>query len=183
MTFDYLKFAQSLDSYTGMDVKDEHNGQNGWIKWSHSDSDSVYNQVVEYTYDDKDSGETLGYRTWYMETSLMKSDNGKPTGMFVSVKIDYERNTGDDHIILITGFDVNGYLQVAQASIQFNGNSKDNLVIAPIRSSDIALSMYNTIHDLQKDVDYGGPTDNAGRKSFAYITQLHIYAITSAVSV
>lgn len=182
MNFDYNKFAQALDSYTGMDVKDENNGEDGWVKWTKSNSNSVYNQVVEYEYDDQDSGKTLSYRSWYMETSTMKSEGG----MIVSVKIDYERDTGDDHIILITCFDVNGKIIVAQCSIQFHGASQDNLTIAPITANDtndIALSMYNQLHDLQQDVDYGGSTDNAGRKSFAYITQLHIYAMTNAVSV
>ncbi|MEZ4784630.1 MAG: hypothetical protein R3F28_11240 [Candidatus Kapaibacterium sp.] len=182
MKFDYNQFAQSLDSYTDMDVKDEHNGNDGWVKWSGSSSNSIYNQVIEYTYSDQTSGKTLQYRSWYMETSTMKSDGG----MIVSVKIDYERSTGDDHIILIAGYDVNGYINFAQCSIQFHGASQDNLTVAPITSSDttdIALTMYNTLYDLQKNVDYGGSTDNAGRKSFAYITQLHIYAMNASVKV
>src|SRR5215217_4247329 len=164
MNFDYNKFAQSLDAASGMDVKDEKNGKYGWVKWNNS-SDSLYNQVVEFEYDDKKDNETLAFRSWYMETSVMKSDGG----MIVSVKIDYERNTGDDHIILIAGFDATAKLTFAQCSVQFNGNSKENFSIPPITTGDIAQSMYDQMNNKQKNEDYGGATDNAGRKSFPYI--------------
>lgn len=178
MKYDYNQFAKSLDAAKDMDVKDENNGKNGWVKWSGSSSSSLYNQVIEFEYDDSKDDEQLRFRSWYMETSVMKSEGG----MIVSVKIDYERNTGDDHIILITGFDVNAKLNFAQCSVQFHGASDDNFSIAPVTGSNIAQDMYNQMYNKQKNVDYGGPTDNAGRKSFGYIAQVHINAIASAVS-
>jgi hypothetical protein len=179
MKFDYNQFAKSIDTYAGMDVSDENNGKYGWVQWD-SNSSNAYNQVLEYKY--TDSHDTYNFRSWHQETSVMKNNGG----MIVSVKIDYERETGDDHIILITGYDLHGKLNVAQVSIQFHGDSGDDLTIAPIKASqtsDIPTAIYNAIATKQNGVDYGGDTDNHGRKSFPIITKNNILAMMAAVSV
>lgn len=178
MNFDYNQFAKSIDTYSGMDVSDENNGKNGWVQWD-NDSSNAYNQVLEMKY--TDSHDTYHFRTWHQETSVMKNNGG----MIVSVKIDYERTTGDDHIILITGYDLHGTLNVAQVSIQFHGASDKDLTIAPItssKSSDIPSAIYDAISSAQNGVDYGGDTDNHGRKSFPILTKYNILAMMSAVS-
>ena len=112
-------------------------------------------------------------------------------GMIVSSKIDYERNTGDDHIILITGFDQHGVLNFAQTSIQFNGDSDDDIVTDPINQNTPYLyhtddtiidKIYWTVNNAQSGVDYGGTTDNGGRKSFPEIIKRNIMAIQSAIT-
>lgn len=173
-------FADSLDSYSGINVHSESNGHHGWVAWSGDKND--YNQVVEYTYSDKPSGESLDYRSWYPEVTVMPGN----VSLTVSLKIDYERSTGDDHLILQCNLDSSGQLLTAQASVQFHGAEDKNLTIEPLAPAnvpggDLPLAMYNALHNAQENVDYGGKTDNAGRKSFAYIAQLHLYAFSKSV--
>ena len=184
MNFNYNTFAQNIDTYDNFDVSDENNGSHGWVQWSESSSTSVFNQVLEF----KLQGDELyHFRTWHHEISVMK-ENG---GMIVSSKIDYERNTGDDHIILITGYDQHGVLNFAQTSIQFHGASDDDIVTDPINKNTPYLyhtddtiidKVYWTVHNAQSGVDYGGTTDNGGRKSFPEVIKRNMMAIQSAVT-
>lgn len=181
LDFSHATFAQALDERPGINVKSAKTN-NGWVAWD-DDSSNRYNQVVEYVYSDPASGKDLNYRSWYMETSFMKGG----AGLVVSVKIDYERTTGDDHLILVCIFNTQANTELMQASIQFHGASQDNLIIAPINQSmsngDMAQALHDQIVRQRGSVDYGGDTDNAGRKALADIAKFHVQAFEVATTV
>jgi hypothetical protein len=171
MKFDYNKFADNLESTKNVDV-DNHSQNHGWHNFNLFNN-TLYNQVVEYTYSNGDGD--FDYRTWYQETSFMKSGGG----MLISVKIDFERVTGDDHIILIAAYSMDKALVAAQASVQISGNSP---IITPmINSGNIVDGIYNSIKgQLKSSYGIDGTTD--GRHTYPDVTKINLNAMTGAVT-
>ncbi|MEZ5015622.1 MAG: hypothetical protein R2800_01100 [Flavipsychrobacter sp.] len=167
MTFDHNTFATELGSQNEITIS------KSWFQWANT-SGSL-NTTMEYM----KGGDT--YRTWYQETSNMKED----AGMLVSCKIDYERATGDDHIILLTGFAItqDGPKMIfAQASVQFHGSEDNNIVGAPVKSGDMAQGVYDSLSAILSD-NFGEVDDStAGRQTLPEIAKLNVAAMQAAVS-
>ncbi|TDB64066.1 hypothetical protein [Arundinibacter roseus] len=175
MNFNYNTFAQKLDGYSGMDVDDEHTNY-GWVQWDKKSTDD-FNKVVKYTYEN--SKGTFHYETWHQETSLMKQN----AGMMVSAKIDFNRGTGDDHIILMAGFNHKADLIFAQASVQFHGHEDANIITSPITSGDIAQGLQDAIQEQILD-SYGHVDDSTdGRHTLPYIAKVNLEAMDEATSI
>jgi hypothetical protein len=98
LTLDYNKFAAMLDSVSGVNV---HSAKTNYGWFGKDGDNNPFCQVVEYEFEDSD-GDQAHYRTWHMETLLMKQNQG----LIVSSKIDRIRGVveKDDHIVLICGF-------------------------------------------------------------------------------
>lgn len=174
MNFNYNTFAQKLDGYSGMDVDDEHDND-GWVQWDKGSTDD-FNKVVHYTFKN-DDGE-FEYETWHQETSLVPGG----VGMMASCKIDFNRTSGDDHIVVMSGFDVDGKMNFAQASVQFHGSEDDNIITSQITSSDIPQGVFNAIKSGLKD-SYGHIDDSTeGRHTLPDIAKANLQAMAAAVS-
>lgn len=174
LTLDYNKFAQYLDAINGVNVHSAKTNY-GWFGWD--DDNNPFCQVIEYEYEDSD-GDQAQYRSWHMETSLMKQNQG----LIVSTKIDHIRGgvEKDDHIILICGFNAAGALVVAQASVQITSDSDENLTVAPVTLAMAGSSekIDNVVHDQIAKKDF----KNAGRNTIAALVQANIIALRSAVT-
>lgn len=186
IALDYNSFPGGLESTDNLNIPDFKSTDDGAKAWKYYDSDhtSAYNKVVSFQFQNQVPGDDdpLNYRTWYMETSTI----GANMGLIVSCKIDYDRGSKDDHLILICAFDSAGKLMLAQASVQFHGADDKNFTVAPITSDkaahgDVAQALYDTMHDQQKKVDYGDDRDNAGRKGYAYVAKSVAQSLTKAV--
>ncbi|MFN3851870.1 MAG: hypothetical protein ACK4NY_20700 [Spirosomataceae bacterium] len=169
MTFNHSTFATALDGYSGISIS------KSWYQWG--GTTGSLNTVMDY-----DKGD-YGYRTWYQETSSMKENSG----MLVSCKIDFKRTTGDDHIIILTGFQAtsNGPQMVfAQASVQFHGDEDDNIIGTPVTSGDMGQGIYDTLNAQIQGKDFGGGVDSTadGRHTLPDIARANINSILQAVS-
>lgn len=134
-----------------------------------------FNEVVEYKY------QNSNYRTWYHETSISAE-----FGMFVSCKIDYERdNKKDDHITILLGFlspvDVHGSptLIFGQASVQFTSDEDQNIMTQPVTAGDIAEDIYNQIYSTVSTMTVDSTCE--GRRYLADIAKANINAIVSSM--
>lgn len=173
LTLDYNKFAAMLDSVSGVNVHSAKTNY-GWFSW---DGDkNAFCQVIEYEFEDSD-GDQAQYRSWHMETSLMKQDQG----LVVSTKIDHIRGgvEKDDHIILICGFNGAGALVVAQASVQITSDSDQNLTVPPVTLAMAGSSdqIDNLVYDQIAKHDF----KNAGRNTIANLTKANIIALRESV--
>ena len=179
MNFDHNQFSQALGDYTGIEIQDADNNY-GWNGWNLQTD--TYSQVLNY------SKGGFNYRTWYQEFSYSGT-----LGMFVSCKVDYERLTGDDHIIILAGFantNQGTTLVFAQASVEFHGSDNDNndflnIITPPItldQYSDIGQGIYDAINS-QLSANYGlidGTND--GRQTLPDIARANVNSIKSASS-
>lgn len=166
--FNHTSFETNLGNQSGVSISKD------WFQWSNT-SGSL-NQTMEYTKSD------YTYRTWYQESSIM---NGN-IGMLLSCKIDFERTTGDDHIILLLGFSVTPpdnilVCQFAQASVQFHGSEDNNIVGVPVTSGDIAQGIYDSLSAILS-IDFGTVDDTtAGRHTLPDIARLNVTAMLQSV--
>lgn len=165
MNFDHNTFSAALDAQPGITIIKQ------WYQWNNTSGD--LNKTMEYSKDN------FGYRTWYHETSVMSN----AMGMLVSCKIDFERTTGDDHIILLTGFSISPagvVMKFAQASVQFHGSESNNIIGTPVTSGDMAQGIYNSLSSILS-ADFGSIDDStAGRKTLPDIARANIQAIQQA---
>lgn len=168
MTFDHNTFATQLDAYDGISIS------KSWFQWNNTKGD--LNKTMEYQKGDNT------YRTWYQETSTMKENSG----MLVSCKVDYERGTGDDHIIILTGFQITStgpVMVFAQASVQFHGDESNNIIGAPVTSGDMGQGIYNSLNATIQSDDFGNIDDStSGRRTLPDIARANVNAILKAVS-
>lgn len=172
LSLNYKNFPVVLEDVVGMNIHSYKNGNNGWFQ----KSSGTYGQVVEYEYKD-DSGELTQYRSWYMETSQPP----QRLGLLVSVKIDHIRGSSqDDHIILICGFDVQGHLSVAQATVQITNDSSQNLVVPPVTVAD-AGGDPNKIDDLIYDKISAHNFHDTGRNTIAWAVKANILSIRDSI--
>lgn len=151
------------------------NGKSGIAVTQNFPSGANLNSSIEYT----NSGNK--YRTWYQEVSVMKES----TGMIVTCKIDHERGGGtDDHVILMAIFckvaAPNGgstlELKFAQASVQFGGDSDDNVVGDPVTAADIPQNVYSSLYSItQKFVN------DPGRMIIPDVVEANLRAMVAAV--
>ena len=168
MTFDHTTFANQLDAYDGISIS------KSWYQWSNT-SGSL-NKTMEYKKNE------YTYRTWYQETSSMKENSG----LLVSCKVDYERATGDDHIIILTGFQITSTGPVmifAQASVQFHGDEDNNVIGTPVTSGDMGQGIYDSLNATIKYDDFGTVDDStSGRRTLPDIARANVNAILHSVS-
>lgn len=179
MNFDQNQFSTALGQYTGIVLEDADQNY-GWSYWNLQTSE--FSQVLNY------SKGGFSYRTWYQEVSFSGT-----LGMLVSCKVDYERLTGDDHIVILAGFtktSTGTTLVFAQASVEFHGSDMDNtdfvnIITPPITlntSPDIGQGIYDAINAQILD-NYGlidGTTD--GRQTLPDIARANVNSIKSAAS-
>ena len=179
MTFNHNTFATQLDNTSGVTVGKDSSGN---YEWDNMGWDNDLCTYLNYTKGD------YGYRTWYQETSEFASN----IGMVVSCKLDFKRTTGDDHIILMVGFNnASGTPQIvyAQASVQFNGDDDDNIVSDKILASsagsaanDIATGLYNSLHDQISTIDFGNIDDSTeGRNELPEIAKINVLAMANSI--
>jgi hypothetical protein len=173
MTFDHTQFATALDNQSGVSIS------KSWYQWSGTSGD--LNKTMEYKKGD------YTYRTWYQETSVMNGD----IGMFVSCKIDFERSTGDDHIMLLTGFsrtptgvgqNYTVEMKFAQASVQFHGSEDNNIAGVPVTSGDFGQGIYDSLSAILSE-DFGDVDDTtAGRQTLPDIARMNVNAMIESAS-
>lgn len=174
MTFNHDTFITQLDSYSGISIL-QH-----WFQWTDSHgvlTSGDLNKTMEYKKGD------YTYRTWYQETSLMKENSG----MLVSCKVDYERTTGDDHIIILTGFKITttGPVMVfAQASVQFHGDETNNVIGTPVTEGDMGQGIYDSLNATIQSADFGNNADSTpdGRRTLPDIARANVNSILRSVS-
>jgi len=176
--FDQGLFLQNMKDISGT------SGVTAWAQWPGTIGN--LNQQSGYTVG------SYNYRTWYQETSVMASN----LGMLVSCKIDYERTTGDDHIIILTGFsrkptgsgtEFTYEMVFAQASVQFHGSEDNNVIGAPVQASacggDMGNAIYNSLSEILS-INFGssGDSTNDGRHTLPDIARRNINAMMGCVS-
>lgn len=176
LALDYKNFPTVLESIKDVNIHSYKNGDNGWFQ---KDGSGDFGQAVEYEYYiDGDNDNTAQYRTWWMETSQVKQG----LGLIVSAKIDHIRGSAkDDHIILICGFDLNGQLVVAQATVQITSDSSKNLVVPPVTLAD-AGGDPGKIDDLVYDAIHAHDFKDEGRNTIAWLVKGNIISIRDSVT-
>ncbi len=167
MNFSRDTFASNLGLYTTISSN----------PWPSSPEDDL-NTYLLY------GNSSFQYRTWSPETSkILPTD----LGMVVSCKIDFVNGITDDHMILIVGF-----LKVAgsaptvnfiQASVQFNGDEKQNIMIDPIKSDpndptpNLGDVLYNSLNSQISADNFGTDYASEGRKTFPDIARDNLNAM------
>ena len=168
MTFNHSTFATQLDAYSGISIS------RSWFQWGNTLGS--LNTVMEYKKGDNT------YRTWYQETSSMKEN----AGLLVSCKVDYERGTGDDHIIILTGFQITStgpVMVFAQASVQFHGDETNNIIGTPVTTGDMGQGIYDSLNASIQSDDFGNVDDStAGRRTLPDIARANVNSILHSVS-
>ena len=165
MSFDHSQVANQLGG--------------SWQQW-HNTSGNL-NKQLEY------QRNGYQYRTWYQEVSIMRQQ----AGMLVTCKVDFERTTYDDHIVLMVGFMATGsgpQAVFAQASIQFHTTDDsdfDNILAAPCYQSpdsnaDIAQEVANSLATQIADMDFGSASNNQARQTLPDIAKLNINTMIQA---
>lgn len=172
LSLNYQNFPVVLEDIAGMNVHSYTNGKNGWF---HKEDDT-FGQVVEYEYKD-DSGELTQYRTWFMETSQPP----QRLGLLVSAKIDHIRGASkDDHIILICGFDMEGNLSMAQATVQITSDDSQNLVGKPVTITDAGGDV-GKIDDMVYDQIHKHNFHDTGRNTIAWAVKANIISLRDSI--
>ena len=177
MNFSRDIFATNLGHNTGNSFSGT---STDWHQWSNTTG--YLNTQLSY------STGGFSYRTWSPETSTMPTD----LGLVVSCKIDFVNGINDDHMILVVGF-----LKVAgaaptinfiQASVQFNGDADQNIMIDPIKSDpnnptqNLGQVLYDSLNSQIAADKFGTDYASEGRKTFPLIAQTNLNSMVGAVS-
>ncbi len=179
MNFNYTQFATQLDDYHNITVERDASGNYAWQSSDSNDAGNL-NTRLKYTQDD------FSYASWYPETTIMQES----AGMVVSNKVDYHRTTGDDHLIILTGYalgESGPKIVFAKVSVQFHGNSDLNVVSETVRDitgqTDFGQVIYDSLHAQIRNKDFGSINDStAGRQNLPDIARANVNAMLRSVN-
>lgn len=169
MKFDKGRFEESMRTKFGLPPFFPD-----WLQWPDTKGELNTRQEFERGF--------FTYRTFHPEITLFKEN----AGMLLSCKIDFARETGDDHIILLMAFRAGTESApvplYAQVSVQFHGKEELDIVSTPVLEGDFGLQIHDQLKEKIKDYDFGKIDDTtAGRMFLPNVAMANIDSIISAV--